>query len=76
LRTGRPEKWSVGDTMQWLAEQGLARYASTFAENNIDGPLLLQLGNDDLRDEVGIQSLGDRRKLVMLIEQLRRNGYK
>lgn len=61
--------------MQWLAEQGLARYASTFAENNIDGPLLLQLGNDDLRDEVGIQSLGDRRKLVMLIEQLRRNGY-
>lgn len=62
--------------MQWLAEQGLARYASTFAENNIDGPLLLQLGNDDLRDEVGIQSLGDRRKLVMLIEQLRRNGYK
>lgn len=61
--------------MQWLAEQGLARYASMFAENNIDGPLLLQLGNDDLRDEVGIQSLGDRRKLVMLIEQLRRNGY-
>lgn len=66
----------MGDTMQWLADQGLARYATIFADNNIDGVLLLQLTGDDLRDELGIQSLGDRRKLELLIKQLQKDGYR
>jgi hypothetical protein len=65
-----PKEWSVGDTMQWLAKKGLARYAPTFADHNVDGALLLQLTSDDLRNELGIQSLGDRRKLQLYIKSL------
>lgn len=67
----KPKEWSVGETMEWLGQQGLARYATTFAENSIDGALLLQLTNNDLRDELKIQSLGDRRKLNLLIRELK-----
>lgn len=67
----KPKDWSVGETMEWLGQQGLARYAATFADNNIDGELLLQLSNNDLRDELQILSFGDRRKLELLIQQLK-----
>lgn len=67
----KPKEWSVGETMEWLGQQGLARYATIFVENNIDGEVLLQLSNDDLRDELKIQSFGDRKKLEILIQQLK-----
>lgn len=71
VKAVKPKNWTVGETMEWLGQQGLARYATAFAENNIDGELLLQLTNDDLRDELKILSFGDRRKLELLIRQLR-----
>ncbi|CAM6097913.1 unnamed protein product [Calypogeia fissa] len=52
------------ETQQWLAQQWFARYASTFAENDIDGAILLLLTEEDLRDELGIQSLGAGKKLA------------
>lgn len=70
-KAAKPKEWSVGETMEWLGQQGFARYATTFAENNIDGELLLQLTNNDLRDELKIRSLGDRKKLELLIRQLK-----
>ncbi|KAG0617142.1 hypothetical protein M758_5G167200 [Ceratodon purpureus] len=69
--SAKVKDWSVGETMEWLGQQGLARYATTFAENSIDGELLLQLTNDDLRDELKIQSFGDRKKLGLLIQKLK-----
>jgi hypothetical protein len=71
VRAAKAKEWTVGETMEWLGQQGLARYATTFAENHVDGELLLQLTNDDLRDELKILSFGDRRKLDLLIQQLR-----
>jgi hypothetical protein len=54
-----------------LAQEGFARYASAFAENDVDGSVLLLLTEDDLRDELGIQSLGDRRRLSQAIQRLK-----
>ncbi|KAG0585610.1 hypothetical protein M758_2G024500 [Ceratodon purpureus] len=71
LLPGNAKEWTVGETMEWLGQQGLARYATAFAENHIDGALLVQLTNDDLRDELKILSFGDRRKLELLIRELR-----
>lgn len=71
VKAGKVKDWSVGETMEWLGQQGLARYATTFAENSIDGELLLQLTNADLRDELKIVSFGDRKKLDLLIQQLK-----
>ena len=44
-----------------------------FAENEIYGEILLELGLDDL-DYMGIKVLGHRKKLLKGIEELKRNG--
>ena len=51
------------DLAQWLAELGLGQYAAAFAENDIDFDVLAQLTDADLK-ELGISSLGNRRRLI------------
>src|SRR5262245_65951111 len=53
----------------WLCEIGLAQYAEIFRANDIDGELLGQLTNDDLKD-IGVASLGHRKKLLKAIAAL------
>ena len=50
----------------WLDGLGLGQYARAFAENDIDGAALRVLTADDLR-ELGVRSLGHRRKLLAAI---------
>ncbi len=53
----------------WLRRIGLAQYAEIFRANDIDGELLGRLTNDDLKD-IGVASLGHRRKLLKAIAAL------
>ena len=53
----------------WLEELGLGRYASAFAENDIDFAVLPDLSDGDLR-ELGVGSLGHRKRLLAAIEAL------
>ena len=55
---------------RWLEELGLGKYAAVFAENDIDTELLLQLTDDDLK-ELGVASLGHRKKMLNSIGILR-----
>lgn len=54
---------------EWLIQLGLGQYASTFAHNDIDIDLLPRLTSADLK-EIGIASLGHRKKLLDAIETL------
>lgn len=58
------------DITTWLLEQGLERYQKAFDENGIDADILPHLTTDDLTD-MGITSVGHRRKLLRAIEGLR-----
>jgi len=53
----------------WLRGIGLAQYAEIFRANDIDGELLGQLTNDDLKD-IGVASVGHRKKLLKAIAAL------
>ena len=53
----------------WLRGIGLAQYAEMFRANDIDIELLGRLTNDDLK-EVGVVSLGHRKKLLEAIAEL------
>ena len=53
----------------WLRGIGLAEYAEMFRANDIDIDLLGQLTNDDLKD-IGVVSLGHRKKLLSAIAEL------
>jgi class 3 adenylate cyclase/predicted ATPase len=54
---------------EWLEQLGLEQYASNFSDNDIDAQLLTQLKDADLK-EIGISSLGHRKKILDAIETL------
>jgi hypothetical protein len=53
----------------WLGGIGLAQYAGIFRADDIDGGLLGQLANDDLKD-IGVASFGHRKKILEAIAAL------
>jgi class 3 adenylate cyclase len=60
------------DVVVWLRSLGLEKYEAAFHENVINETLLPSLTADDLK-ELGVESLGHRRKLLNAIAALR-NG--
>jgi predicted ATPase/class 3 adenylate cyclase len=58
------------DVRDWLASNGFAEHGDAFVENAIDGTLLPHLTDEDLR-VLGIDRLGDRKRLLLAIGQLR-----
>src|SRR5580692_4110702 len=56
------------DIAAWLKELGLGQYASAFANNDIDFAVFAQLTDADLK-ELGISSLGHRKRLLAAIEE-------
>src|SRR5260370_8356511 len=58
---------SVGE---WLASLGLSEYADRFVEHRIDFSILQDLTDKDLKEELGIVLLGDRRRMLRAIAKL------
>jgi SAM domain (Sterile alpha motif) len=57
------------DIAGWLRALGLERYEAAFRENDVDAGLLSNLTADDLK-EIGVMSLGHRRRLLEAIAAL------
>lgn len=57
------------DLANWLDEIGLGKYAEAFEDNHVDGAMLRRLTEADLI-EIGVKSVGHRRKLVDAIAAL------
>ncbi|TDY27071.1 SAM (Sterile alpha motif) domain-containing protein [Paraburkholderia sp. BL6665CI2N2] len=65
------ETGSGGDAMDielWLRELGLEQYMQVFADNDIDGAMLRELSDADLK-ELGVRSLGHRKRLLTAIAE-------
>src|SRR6516164_1833303 len=63
------------DLAGWLRSLGLERYEATFRENEIDETVLPSLTAEDLKD-MGVSSVGHRRKLLDAIATLRGTAAK
>jgi class 3 adenylate cyclase len=61
------------DIAAWLSGLGLERYVEAFEGNDIDAAVLRTLNADDLR-ELGVTSLGHRKKLLDAITALRESA--
>jgi class 3 adenylate cyclase/pimeloyl-ACP methyl ester carboxylesterase len=57
------------DVRAWLEGHGLGQYAEGFASNDVDAEVLRTLTADDLK-ELGVASLGHRKKLLAAIAEL------
>ena len=58
------------DIGAWLRIIGLSEYEAVFRENAIDGEVLPDLTADDLKD-IGVSSVGHRRKILSAISRLK-----
>ena len=58
------------DVAEWLRGIGLEQYAPAFRDNDIDWEVLRRLTAEDLR-ELGVASVGHRRRLLDAIAALR-----
>ena len=54
----------------WLRSLGLEEYETAFRENKVDAAVLPKLTAEDLKD-LGVAAVGDRRKLLQAIVDLR-----
>ncbi len=61
-----------GDIEQWLQSLGLEKYATLFAENDVDLEVVPELSDDELK-ELGV-SLGHRKKLLKAIAALKQGS--
>jgi class 3 adenylate cyclase/predicted ATPase len=60
-------------TTRWLAEIGLPEYTPIFIENDLEFDLLCELTDQDLK-ELGVTSLGHRRRMMRAIAELKSSG--
>jgi class 3 adenylate cyclase/tetratricopeptide (TPR) repeat protein len=71
----RPALYQIGKSIfsvnieDWLLSHKLEEYIPAFVENRIDITLLTELGDADLR-ELGVQRLGDRKRMQKAILEL------
>jgi class 3 adenylate cyclase len=55
--------------VDWLEKLGMSEYMERFVENHIDESIIRELTDQDLKD-LGVVSLGHRRKLLRAIQEL------
>ena len=70
----RPEsvmQWRTRDVVEWIVNDlDLPEHAGAFAEGAVDGPLLVNLTNDDLRTLLNVQVELHRRKILLRAQGL------
>ena len=59
-------------TKEWLADHGFSDYTAAFEENDIGQEELISLTEDNLK-ELGVRSLGERKKILTQIALLRKS---
>ena len=67
-------RWDVPRVGVWLEGLGLGHLVGEFRNNKVDGKLLVSLEKADLKDELEVAALSDRKLLWDRIETLKKGG--
>lgn len=65
------ESWSCDDVVHWLRYLGLAQYSEAFRSRHMDGALLMKMTEQQLTDELTVDLVGHRSKLLRQLERAR-----
>jgi len=65
--------WSEARVLAWLDTLGLSQYSTMFRKHSIDGAALMRLDRTELQ-QLDIDSIGHRTRLMLSIEQLRKSN--
>ncbi|XP_023727069.1 sterile alpha and TIR motif-containing protein 1 isoform X3 [Cryptotermes secundus] len=64
--------WSTEDVREWVKQIGFAEYAGNFVDSRVDGDLLLQLTEGNLKDDIGITNGIRRRRFTRELQNLKK----
>ncbi|EFN88463.1 Sterile alpha and TIR motif-containing protein 1, partial [Harpegnathos saltator] len=64
--------WSTEDVREWVKQIGFAECAVNFAESRVDGDLLLQLTEENLREDIGLTNGIMRRRFARELQNLKK----
>jgi pSer/pThr/pTyr-binding forkhead associated (FHA) protein len=67
----RPETWNFKEVSEWLQTIGLPVYREKFEQIRIDGPLLFEVQEDDLKNDLQVTIRLHRVKILQEIQKLR-----
>ena len=67
----RLDLWGVPKVQDWLrGHLGLAEHCDAFLKHRIDGSMLQQIDDQDLRDELGVHSRLQRKRILVSIASM------
>ncbi|XP_053987418.1 NAD(+) hydrolase sarm1 isoform X3 [Hylaeus volcanicus] len=64
--------WSTEDVREWVKQIGFAEYAQNFVESRVDGDLLLQLTEENLKEDIGLTNGIRRRRFTRELQNLKK----
>ncbi|CAH1112715.1 unnamed protein product [Psylliodes chrysocephalus] len=64
--------WSAEDVEEWVKQIGFPDIASSFVDSRVDGDLLLQLTEENLRDDIGLRNGIKRKRFTRELQQLKK----
>lgn len=65
-------QWTVAEVEGWVLAIGLpAEVAGAFRDTDIEGDELLELSRKELEEDVGIQKMGHKKKIMRAVEELK-----
>ena len=64
--------WSTKDVMEWVKQIGFEELALNFVESRVDGDLLLQLTEDNLKEDIGLTNGIRRRRFTRELQNLKK----
>ncbi|XP_013195889.2 NAD(+) hydrolase sarm1 isoform X2 [Amyelois transitella] len=64
--------WSIEDVREWVKQIGFSEYANNFYESRVDGDLLLQITEDNLKEDIGLQNGIKRKRFTRELQQLKK----
>lgn len=70
------QEWTTDDVAEWLTNIGLTDYIDIFTTNHITGQTLLELTEKDIKDDLGISSVGHRKSFEKSIANLKKLNCK
>ncbi|XP_076296862.1 sterile alpha and armadillo motif isoform X5 [Lasioglossum baleicum] len=64
--------WSTEDVREWVKQTGFAECAQNFVESRVDGDLLLQLTEENLKEDIGLTNGIRRRRFTRELQNLKK----
>lgn len=64
--------WSSEDVREWVKQIGFSEYANNFVESRVDGDLLLQLTENNLKEDIGLTNGIRRRRFTRELQNLKK----